>query len=229
MENNDAYHVKDYSEVCCTGAVGLVSGIVHRSLESFGLFFWNSILQRRTDCLKILEVGAGKGQHARYIRHYFQRLTQSDIRPQNLPSDSYDPRLTIEARPVDAENLPYADSSYDRIVATCLLAHLTNPEKALEEWKRVVRPGGVISIFVPCEPGLLLRILQSMTTRRKQKKMGYDAWLLHYREHRNHYPGMLTLIRHSYGSDSRITSYPFPFLGWNFNLWSIVQVENLHK
>ncbi len=229
MSDRDAYHVKDYSEVCCTGAVGVVSSFLHRTLEVFGIFSFKNKLVQRPDCLQILEVGAGAGQHARYVRHRYDYLTQSDIRPQNILNESGNERILSETRIVDAQNLPYSDSSFDRVIATCLLAHLDHPEKALSEWKRVVRPGGVISIFIPCEPGIVLRVLQSVTTRRKQKKLGYDAWLLHYREHRNHHPGMMTYVKHIYGSDIRITNYPFPFLGWNLNLWSIVQVMNLEK
>ena len=163
------------------------------------------------------------------MRHSFDRLIQCDIRPENIPNVADDPRIEKEFKSVDAQSLPYGDNSHDRLIATCLLAHLSDPENALEEWKRVVRPGGAISIFVPCEPGFLLRITQMATTRRKQKSLGYNGRLLHYREHRNHYPGMMTFIKEIYGSDARVTNYPFPFLSWNFNLWSIVQVDSLHK
>lgn len=226
---NDQYHRADYSKVCNTGAVGLVSKFLHRSLESFAPVSRQKRLLRRSDLRKILEVGAGGGQHARYVRHPFDWLIQCAIRPENIPSVADDPRIVKELMMVDAQDLPYIDNNYDRLIATCLLAHLSDPEKALEEWKRVVRPGGVISIYVPCEPGFLLRISQMMTTRRKQKRLGYNGRLLHYREHRNHYPGMMTFIRQIYGSDATVTNYPFPFLGWNFNLWSVVQVESLNK
>ena len=56
---NDQYHVADYSKVCNTGAVGLISRFLHRSLESFGLVIWRNRILRRSDLLKILEVGAG--------------------------------------------------------------------------------------------------------------------------------------------------------------------------
>ena len=208
--------------------MGLVSRFLHHSLESFGYVVRRNRFLRRSDLLKILEVGAG-GQHARYLRHSFDRLIECDIRPENIPNVADDSRIVKEFKTVDAHNLPYVDNCFHRLIATCLLAHLSDPEKALEEWKRVVRPGGVISICVPCEPGFLLRISQTMITRRKQKSLGYNGRLLHYREHRKHYPGMMTFIRQIYGSDAIVTRYPFPFLSWNFNLWSIVQVESLDK
>ena len=190
---NDSYHVADYAKVCNAGAVGLVSRFLHRTLESGGQVVRRNHILNRSDLLTILEVGAG-GQHAQYVRHSFDRLIQCDIRPENIPNVADDPRIEKEFKSVDAQSLPYGDNSHDRLIATCLLAHLSDPENALEEWKRVVRPGGAISIFVPCEPGFLLRITQMATTRRKQKSLGYNGRLLHYREHRNHYPGMMTFI-----------------------------------
>lgn len=128
MENNQ-YYVDDYSKVCNTGAVGLVSRFLHHSLESYGYVVRCNRLLRRSDLLKILEVGAG-GQHARYLRHSFDRLIECDIRPENIPNVADDSRIVKEFKTVDAHNLPYADNCFDRLIATCLLAHLSDPEKA---------------------------------------------------------------------------------------------------
>jgi phosphatidylethanolamine/phosphatidyl-N-methylethanolamine N-methyltransferase len=225
----DEYYSSNYSEICCTGAVGIVSRVIHHSIETIGLRYFSRRFNQRIDLLKVLEVGAGGGQHSKYVRHKYAEMVQCDLRPENIPGTSTNPRIQKDERIIDAQYLPYADSSFDRVIATCLLAHLMDPEKALEEWKRVVRKGGVVSIYVPCEPGLILRISQAMTTRRKQKKVSVNAKLFHYREHRNHYPAMMTLIDHVFEEDVRVTNYPFPFLGWNFNLWSVIQVESCSK
>lgn len=42
-----------------------------------------------------------------------------------------------------------ADASYDFVVASHVLEHIANPLRALREWKRVVKPGGVLLILVP--------------------------------------------------------------------------------
>ncbi len=50
----------------------------------------------------------------------------------------------------DACDLPaIADASYDFVVASHVLEHLANPLRALHEWKRVVKRGGVLLILVP--------------------------------------------------------------------------------
>src|SRR4051794_30769181 len=42
----------------------------------------------------------------------------------------------------DAERLPFADASFDAVVAGFVVNHLPRPERALAEFARVVRPGG---------------------------------------------------------------------------------------
>lgn len=50
----------------------------------------------------------------------------------------------------DATDLSsFADSSFDFIINSHILEHLTNPVKALMEWKRVVKNGGFIFFVVP--------------------------------------------------------------------------------
>jgi ubiquinone/menaquinone biosynthesis C-methylase UbiE len=48
----------------------------------------------------------------------------------------------IEFREGDAQNLPFADASFDRLLANFALLHLADPERACAEACRVLRPGG---------------------------------------------------------------------------------------
>jgi SAM-dependent methyltransferase len=51
----------------------------------------------------------------------------------------------------DALNLPFADDSFDVIVASEVLEHLWATEWAMSELVRVLRPGGRIAVTVPSE------------------------------------------------------------------------------
>ena len=65
-----------------------------------------------------------------------------------------------------AENLPFADSSFDAVVFTYLLRYVEDPEATLVELTRVLRPGGKmvsLEFFVPRGP------------------ITYVPWLLHTR------------------------------------------------
>src|SRR5881394_2566771 len=48
----------------------------------------------------------------------------------------------IEFREGDAQNLPFPDASFDRVVANFALLHLAKPERAMAEACRVLTPGG---------------------------------------------------------------------------------------
>jgi SAM-dependent methyltransferase len=50
----------------------------------------------------------------------------------------------------DASNLSsIADNAYDFVLSSHNLEHFANPIKALEEWKRVTRPGGALVLVLP--------------------------------------------------------------------------------
>lgn len=49
----------------------------------------------------------------------------------------------------DALHLPYEDDTVDAIYASHLLEHFAHDAPVLEEWHRVLRPGGVCVVVVP--------------------------------------------------------------------------------
>jgi SAM-dependent methyltransferase len=49
------------------------------------------------------------------------------------------------------------EGTVDRIVSYHALEHVDSPTRILAEFHRVLRPGGAVRIFVPCEMPLLLR------------------------------------------------------------------------
>lgn len=53
-----------------------------------------------------------------------------------------------EFRQGDAQALPFADDSFDAVVCGFGLLHLPEPEKAITEMKRVLKPGGCAAMSV---------------------------------------------------------------------------------
>ena len=63
-------------------------------------------------------------------------------------------RLSI---PADAENLPYADGSYDAVTCAFGIRNFEHRDRGLAEFLRVLRPGGkavILELSVPQQPGL---------------------------------------------------------------------------
>ena len=49
----------------------------------------------------------------------------------------------------DASDLPFDDSSQDYIIARHIFEHIIDPFAALDEWNRVLKPGGVLALACP--------------------------------------------------------------------------------
>lgn len=62
-------------------------------------------------------------------------------------------RYCGECMPVDivaeGDKLPFPDSSWDFVISSHVLEHFYDPIGAIEEWHRVVKPGGYIFMIVP--------------------------------------------------------------------------------
>ncbi len=71
---------------------------------------------------------------------------------------------------MDAEHLSFPDASFDVVVAQYVVTAIPNPETALDEFVRVVRPGGeiVLTTRIGAEKGLrgaLEKLLMPLTSR----------------------------------------------------------------
>jgi phosphatidylethanolamine/phosphatidyl-N-methylethanolamine N-methyltransferase len=123
---------------------------------------------------RVLEVGVGTGLSlSDYSRG--TRIVGIDISEPML--DKARKRVAaqgltnVEAIQVmDAENLAVPDQSFDVVVAQYVVTAIPNPEKALDEFVRVVRPGGeiILTTRIGAETGLrgtLEKWLMPLTTR----------------------------------------------------------------
>lgn len=211
------YFGNAYQDVMYTGVIGLYSKFVHALMER---------PFRNTKASAILEVGAGMGQHVPFVTSLYDSYTMTDkdsFTSQQL--NVADPRVSFVI--ADAQDLSgFESSAFDRLVATCLLAHLDQPEQALLEWRRVVKTGGHLTIYIPAEPGMLLRFLRFSVVAPKSRRNGQDHISIVCRDHRNHYPGMREMIRDIFRHDAiKRIRFPSRFLGWNFSLFEIYQIQ----
>lgn len=218
LEGNVEYFYSDfYKKIIREGKVGFVQNLSHKYLERS--------LKNEKNLRNILEVGVGSGDHLQFVTHTFDQYFQSDIRIAFL--EEIEKKENLQSIVLDATSIPLAESSVDRVISTCLLLHLKDPEKALSEWRRVVRDKGVVSILIPCEPGFLLRLARSLSTNLKAKKLGYINYkLFNARDHINHLPGLKELIKHVFNEDNiKVYKFPFPMMSWNFNLFFVYKIK----
>lgn len=69
-----------------------------------------------------------------------------------------------QERPIiqgSAENLPYADNTFDVVYSSHVLEHVQSEIEALQEMKRVLKPGGVLIIGMPTAAMSLVSLLSA--------------------------------------------------------------------
>lgn len=101
------------------------------------------------DGVKILDVGCGDGALAVELARRGARVTGLDPDPRML--DAARTRATTEGIHLDlvegkAEKLPFADLSFDRVVAVTVLCFAAEADRAIAEMARVLKPGGRLMI-----------------------------------------------------------------------------------
>ncbi len=173
---------------------------------------------------EVLEVGAGSGHHIHSIRHRFDRYVMSDLNPDYLRylatslSTALSGRAEVDTQ--DATRLTYPDNSFDRVIATHVLEHLPEPHSVIREWARVLKPGGVLSLVLPCDPGLAWRVGRSLGPRSAAKKQGIPYDYVMAREHINPIGNLMTFVRHTFPRRKEIWS-PLPIGLFDLNLFFI--------
>lgn len=96
-----------------------------------------------------LEIGAGTGYFTLNLLRagVVERATCTDISPgmlATLERNAARLGLAVETTRADAEQLPFADGSFDLVLGHAVLHHIPDPARAFGEFCRVLRPGGVL-------------------------------------------------------------------------------------
>jgi ubiquinone/menaquinone biosynthesis C-methylase UbiE len=177
---------------------------------------------------KVLEVGAGTGEHIKHVKHKYDEYWITDL---NLPmmtgiNDNSDERKNknIFFSKQDATKLTFEDHSFDRVIAAHVLEHLVNPTEALKEWVRVLKPNGVLSLVLPCDPGVAWRLGRYLVARKKAIAAGieYDYWMA--REHVNPINNLVSFVRYHF-PNAQEKWLPLKIASIDLNLFYVVNLK----
>ena len=116
---------------------------------------WKSLFQDKFDegIRKILDVGAGTGFLSLILAEMGYDvvgvdLSEEMIRKAKEKAADRGVELKIKFKVGDAEAIPFESGVFDAIVNRAVLWSLPEPKKALDEWKRVLKPGGKLCFFL---------------------------------------------------------------------------------
>lgn len=170
----------------------------------------------------VLEVGAGTGEHLPFVRHKFKTYIVSDMDPKTIDfarrkiSQQYSGRIEFEIQTGDKLSSP--DNTFDRLIATHVLEHIYQPHLALKEWTRVIKPGGVLSVLIPTDPGLAWRLGRHLGPRKNAVAQGIAYDFVMAREHVNSCNNLIAILRH-YFPESTESWWPLPISSIDLNLF----------
>jgi len=151
---------------------------------------------------KVLEIGAGTGEHLVFVRHTYDEYVLTDHNSKTL--DIAKKKLSlIAANKVSydvqaGDNLNYPDNFFDRLIATHVLEHIYEPQNALNEWSRVIKNNGIMTIIIPTDPGLLWRFGRNLGPRRRAISRGIPYDYIMAREHVNPCGNLISILRYMF-------------------------------
>ena len=127
----------------------LVPGQVDPDLwnEHFSRYLFASRLANRK---RVLDIACGAGYGADCLARTASSVTAIDLSPEAAAAAlaAY-PAENIAFLAADARRLPFANESFDLIVAFEVIEHLDNPHELLAEARRLLAPGGQLVVSTP--------------------------------------------------------------------------------
>ncbi len=133
------------------------------------------VLTRRGP-LEALDAGCGTGFLSFELAARGHRVTGVDFAPAMLAEarrKAAQQRLSVRFEEADAERLPFPPHSFDLAISRHVLWTLPHPEAAIDEWIRVLRPGGrLVVVDGQFNPGFLVEPSQNARTSAEYAAIG---------------------------------------------------------
>jgi ubiquinone/menaquinone biosynthesis C-methylase UbiE len=94
----------------------------------------------------LLDVGCGRMPYRQFLldNNYITKYTGLDIETAIVYDEEVKPDFTW-----NGISMPFADNSFDTLTATEVLEHCPDPNRIINEMKRVLKPGGLLFFTVP--------------------------------------------------------------------------------
>lgn len=176
--------------------------------------------QEQAGALRILEIGCGAGLLGFELAHSAKIVIGIDISHFVLDFANrvkeYIHCDNVFFQQGDAEHLAFDDNSFDVVVCSEVLEHLTAPQRTLTEMRRVLKKDGAVVLTTPCALSFsdacmnLLRLLRPSIESEKDVHFDKKTYLALQREGKQHntktflrvhtrfhYKTLLTMIKHT--------------------------------
>lgn len=134
-------------------------GIPHWAVDMSPSLFAQEFVDklREEGYATVLEIGCGNGRDSILFARAGLVATAIDVAPgavELAKSNAAEAGVQIDIRLANAESLPFTDKSFDAIFSLSVL-HSTNVERSLSEAVRVLRPGGLMFLYLYSDTGYI--------------------------------------------------------------------------
>lgn len=207
-----------YNDHAYSGLMGFFMNQCHADLEKYN--FQNNIS-------KILEIGAGSAPHYKYIKHDYDEYHIADT--SNIVLKNYKDNPKVIAINYDGKKLPYDNNNFDRIIISHCLEHIHHPEEFLNEMMNKLKKGGILSISLPTDPGILFRIgriyLKIFSLKKKYKISKKEFDYMNATEHVNSIFNLHSIIKYNYQNILKESFLPFRIRSFDLNLFYNIHIS----
>jgi len=219
MYKNKNFQISEkYSEHLYTGIMGVMMRYCHKTLENF------SSNQKKFD--KVLEIGAGVEPHDKYIKHQYNEyhiLETSDFALEQLSSNK-----SYILHKYDGDKIPFEDETFDRVIISHSLEHIEKSEIFINNVMKIIKKGGIFSISLPTDPGVLWRSARYINGFFKAKKV-YKISRLEYNyinatEHINPIFNLISIINYNFKNQTEEYFLPFRVKSADLNFFYNVHI-----
>jgi len=206
-----------YNSHAYSGLMGFFMNQCHKQLEKFDF---------PQNISKVLEVGAGNAPHYKFIKHQYDEY--HIVETSGTIMGNYTDNPKVIAVNYDGKILPYEKEYFDRIIISHCLEHIIDPEAFLFEMMEKLKTGGVLSISLPTDPGLLFRLgrvyLKIFSLRNKYKISPEKFDYMNATEHVNSIFGLSSIIKYNYKDCLKDYYLPFKIKLFDLNLFYNVHI-----
>lgn len=225
-ELNDLFYNKYFDLFYNSGFQGLGSKYFHKSIEAN----WENMYPKR-----VLEIGAMGGHHFKYMKLSNPSSVvyiASDIRRTDIDSETIELRNgSVKVKWVrdDICNSNFSNMKFDRIVSTCVFAHVENPVDAVYELRRILNLGGEIAIGLPTDPGFLNRLIKQCYSYPRITRRGFPKVKLYNAiSHKNSIFSLRYIFDEVFQNDYTTWNfYPFGIPSFDLNLFAVFRAKRI--
>ena len=209
---------KKYNSHLYTGLLGMLMNYCHNKLEKFKF--------RNKTFNKVLEIGAGSAPHYKYIKHEYNEYHIAET--SEYAKDFHRNNKKVKFLSYNGKILPYENETFDRIIISHCLEHILSPESFIKEMMRTLKPGGVLSISLPTDPGLIWRLgrklIKHLSLKKTYQISGEEFDYMNATEHVNSIFNLISIIRFNYKKSIEEQYLPFRLKLIDINLFYNVHI-----